>query len=296
MASILAEAYICRKLGWKVGNFAAGYGSYTPESILELCKNVYEITNEKLWLNIGVLPEPTIKKLAPYLEGIYGAVETTNEKVHNVVAPNKPIEPIEKMYGVCEKYNLKKAMTFIVGMGETIDDFETLKDFIERNRIDKIIFYALNPIKGTLFEHSKGPEISYYVDWIRKTRKNFPSIEITVGPWVNKMDSLHLMLDAGATSITKFPALKLFNTKHAERMEEEIKKSGFELQGTFTKMPIINFTEIQELSFDKKLKEEIILKVKEYLHSMEKPRHQHLPVVVQEDSGFGLPLSGHFSD
>src|SRR3989338_5469892 len=83
MASILAEAYLCKKLEWKVGNFAAGYGSYTPESIFELCKNVYEITNEKLWLNIGVLPEPTIKKLAPYLEGIYGAVETTNKEVRS---------------------------------------------------------------------------------------------------------------------------------------------------------------------------------------------------------------------
>ena len=78
-ASILAEAYLCKKLGWKVGNLAAGYGSYTHESILELVKSVYSITNEKLWLNVGVLPEKTIESLKPYLEGIYVAVETTNE-------------------------------------------------------------------------------------------------------------------------------------------------------------------------------------------------------------------------
>ena len=79
-ASILAEAYLCKKLGWKIGNLSAGYGSYTAESIQELVKNVFEINREKIWLNIGVLPESTIKKLAPYLEGLYGAVETTNEK------------------------------------------------------------------------------------------------------------------------------------------------------------------------------------------------------------------------
>src|SRR3989338_4175493 len=224
MASILAEAYLCKKLGWKRGNFAAGYGSYTPKSILELCKNVYEITDEKFWLNIGVLSEKTIASLAPYLEGIYGAVETINEEVHKKVAPNKPIAPIEKMYGICEKYNLKKAMTFIVGMGETMEDFEKLKAFIAKNRIDKIIFYALNPIKGTEFENSKGPEINYYIGWIRKTRENFPDIEIVAGPWVNRVDHICSMLNAGADAITKFPAIKLFNSEFARIIEQEIIK------------------------------------------------------------------------
>ena len=43
MASVLAEAYLCRKLGWKIGFLSAGYGNYTQSSILELCKNVYEV-------------------------------------------------------------------------------------------------------------------------------------------------------------------------------------------------------------------------------------------------------------
>ena len=164
-ASILAEAYLCKKLGWKVGNLAAGYGSYTHESILELVKSVYSITarttsgtnsvgSEKLWLNVGVLPEKTIEALKPYLEGIYVAVETTNEEVHKKTAPNKPIAPIERMYKICDKHNLKKAMTFIVGMGETIDDFDPLKNFIIKNNLDKVVFYALNPIKGTMFENN----------------------------------------------------------------------------------------------------------------------------------------------
>ena len=158
-ASILAEAYLCRKLGWKVGNLAAGYGSYTQESILDLVKKVHEISGQKIWLNIGVLPEKIIEALSPYLEGVFGAVETVNLDIHKKVSPNKPIEPIENMFKICEKYNLKKAMTFIVGLGETIEDFEKLKDFIVKNKIDKIVFYALNPIKGSVFEDSKGPSI-----------------------------------------------------------------------------------------------------------------------------------------
>jgi len=269
-ASILAEAYLCKKLGWKVGNLAAGYGSYTPESIMELVKNVYAITNEKLWLNIGVLPEKTISSLAPYLGGIYGAVETTNETVHKLVAPNKPIAPIEKMYRICEKYSLKKAMTFIIGMGETISDFNSLKDFIAKNNVDKIVFYALNPIKRTIFENSKGPDIYYYVEWIRKTRENFPNIDIVAGPWVNRIDNLHLMLDAGANAITKFPAIKLFNTEYAKNIEEEINKAGFELQGSFTKIPSINIDEVDNLNFDSELKNNIKIKLNQYINQLNK--------------------------
>jgi len=287
-ASILAEAYLCKKLGWKIGNLAAGYGSYTQESILELCKSVYEIYGSKFWLNIGVLPEKTIEKLTPYLDGIYGAVETVNMEIHKIVSPNKPIAPIENMYKTCDKFNLKKAMTFIVGMGETIDDFPKLKDFINKNKLDKIVFYALNPIKGTMFEHSSGPNIDYYLEWIKKTREEFPNLDIVAGPWVERVKDVVSMLDAGANSITKFPVIKLFNSKIAKTIESEIKNSGYELQGTFTKIPEIYFEEIKKLSFDeihenqrfsghrkskgfsRDLKENIIKKVEEYLNSMRK--------------------------
>lgn len=273
-ASILAEALICKKLGWKIGFLSAGYGSYTEESIFNLVKKIYSINDEKLWLNIGVLPEKTIEKLEPYLEGICGAVETTNETVHKQVAPNKPIAPIENMFRVCEKFNLKKAMTFIIGLGETKDDFESLKIFIIKNKIDKITFYALNPIKGTAFEDKKGPEINYYIEWIKKTRDEFPNLNIVAGPWVNKVDSIGLMLKAGANSITKFPAIKLFNSNHAKIIEEEIQKNNYKLEGTFTKLPIIDtekeINDLDENLFSENLKNNIKLKLEQYLKQLNK--------------------------
>jgi biotin synthase-like enzyme len=269
-ASILAEAYICKKLGWKIGFLSAGYGSYTTESILELCKNIHEITNQKLWLNIGILDKKTIEKLSPYLEGICGAVETTNQKIRKKVAPNKPLVPIEKMYKICDKYHLKKSMTFIIGLGETINDFASLKKFIIKNKIDKIIFYALNPIKGTIFEKSKGPKIDYFVEWIQKTRKTFPKINIVAGHWVNRVNYIHLMLAAGADAITKFPAIRLFNTEFAKTIEKEIKTAGYKFEGTFTKMPKINIDEIDNLNFDNLLKNRIKIKLKQYISQLNK--------------------------
>lgn len=284
MSSMLAEVFLGHKLGWKIGALSAGYGSYTQESILELCKNVFEITKEKMWLNIGVLPEPTIKILAPYLEGIYGAVETVNEEVHKKVAPNKPIAPIEKMYGVCDAYGLKKSMTFIVGMGETIADFPKLQAFVAKHKIDKVTFYALNPIKGTMFENDSGPSIEYYLEWIRKTAQAFPEIDVVAGMWVNRVDKISDMLKAGATSITKFPALNLFNTNFAKTIEQEVEKGGCEFVGTLTRLPEIDIGEIDSYSFDATLKTELKEKVTQYLESMEKNANK---VVVEQLQDLG---------
>ena len=80
---------------------------------------------------------------------------------------------------------------------------------------------------------------------------------------------IHSMLNAGADAITKFPAIKLFNTTHAKNIENEINLANYELKGTFTKLPEIDFSEINKLNFDQELKIQIIRKIKEYLKTME---------------------------
>jgi len=267
-ASILAEAYLCKKLGWKIGMISAGYGSYTPESLLDLCKKVNEISNQKVWLNVGVLNENTIESVKGYLEGVFGAVETVNDEARKKALPSKPIQPIESMFEILDNYNLKKAMTIIIGLGETIGDFNLLKKFIIKSKINKIVFYALNPIKGTIFEKGKGPKEEYFIEWIEKTRKEFPKLDIVAGHWVNRVQYIHKMLDAGANSITKYPAIKLFNSEFSKTIEKEIKKAGLEFEGTLTKLPEIDYKEIGELSFDEELKEEIKRKVRGYLKGM----------------------------
>ena len=106
------------------------------------------------------------------------------------------------------------------------------------------------------------------MDWIRRTREAFPSISITAGPWVNKIGHLAHMLDAGADSITKFPAIKLFNSIHAKTMEGEITGNGYGLEGTLTKMPAIDFQDIEELDLDGAMKQSIIEKANEYISSI----------------------------
>jgi len=156
-------------------------------------------------------------------------------------------------------------------LGEKLFDFKYLRDFINKNKLDRITFYRLKPQKGTIFEGKKGPEIDYYVEWVKKTRKEFPKIKIVVGSWLTHLDEIHLLLEAGADSITKFPSIRKFNTKYAKKIEDEAKKAGRKFDGTLTKVPKVDLEkELSKLDIDKKLKNNIKIKLGDYLERMGK--------------------------
>jgi biotin synthase-like enzyme len=268
-ASILAEVLILKQCGWKIGFISAGTRSWPFPELMNLIKSIYQIYQEKFWLNIGVLSETEIKQLKPYIEGVCGTIECVNLPLRKELCPTKPLEPILKSFELYKKHDMKSAITIIIGLGETIDDFKQLEAYIKGYSIDKVIFYALNPIEETLFK--KGPEIDYYLAWIKKTRDTFPKLDIVAGHWVNRVDYIGKMLDAGVNTITKFPALKLFNSKYAKEIEQQCNKDHTEFQGTLTKLPNIDVEkELKKLNVDEKTKEDIKKKLQQYLKQMSK--------------------------
>ena len=267
--SIFSEAIITKACGWDVEFLSGGYDSYSFDEIVFITKTISEITGKKQWLNIGTLNKSELQKILPYIEGFTGAVECVNEKVRKQVCPSKPLAPIIKTYKYCDELNIKKGMTQIIGLGETIEDFSHLKKFIEENKIDRITFYSLNPQKGTCF--TKSPELEYYTSWIKKTRESFPNLEIIAGAWHDKTNYFSKILEAGADNFTKFPGIKMFGTDKAKDVEHEIKIAKKEFIGTFTKMPKIDWDfEIEKLSLNKPLEMRLKKKLVEYLKKMEK--------------------------
>jgi biotin synthase-like enzyme len=256
--SILAEAAICKACGWKVEFLSGGYESYDIEELVEIVKGVYEITKQKQWLNVGCLKKDEIKKFLPYIEGVCGAVECINPELHDKLCPSKQISESVEMFKACDELGLKKSMTLIVGLGETEKDISLLIEFIGKHSVDKITFYALNPHEGTVFK--KGPSTEYYVKWISAARKAFPKLQIVAGSWVDRLEEISQLLDAGADAITKFPSIKLFNSKFAKEIEKQAKKAGRKFEGTMTKMPEINLNE-----FDEKTREKISQYIKQML-------------------------------
>ena len=179
------------------------------------------------------------------------------------------MDEIIEMFKICDELSLKKTITIIIGLGETIDDFENLKKLIKTHKIDKITFYALKPQKGTIFK--KGPSKDYYAEWIVKTRKEFPNLPIVAGSWLDRLDEIHLLLNAGANAITKFPAIRYFNSKYARKIEHEAKLAERKFIGTLTKLPKFDIDkELRKLNFSEELKEKIKQKFEEYLQEMKK--------------------------
>jgi len=266
-ASIFAEAIISKACRWEVEFLSGGYDSFSSDELLFIIKGVYEITGKKQWLNIGALKEEELKNFSPYVEGFIGTLECANPELRNKICPSKPMSEILSSFAACNKLGIKKGITVIIGLGETIADFDILEKFIRENNISRITFYSLNPQKGTPFKTS--PSIDYYEQWVKKTRKAFPDLWITAGAWHDKINYFSRLLKAGANNITKFPVLRLFGTEKAREVEEEVQLAGRKFIGTLTKLPKIDWNkEVDKLGFDAELKKKIKIKLNSYLKKM----------------------------
>ena len=238
MASILVEAVLAKNLGWNIEFLTGGYGIYPFEELLEIIQNVNKIIGRKVWVNLGAFTKEQLEQFKPYVEGICASIETVEENLHNELCPDKPIQPYSEMLKTAKEMGFKTSIAIIIGLGET--SIALLHKFIEKHKLDRITFYALKPVKGTIFENKEGPTSEYYADWIAKTRIEFPKIEIIAGTTARRYKEAETLFRAGANAITKFPATKLFGTEQAEVIEEGAKKAGRTFKGTLTKLPNID--------------------------------------------------------
>ncbi len=282
LEGVLAEAYLCAKLGWEIEFISGGVESYTMDELEELLRYVYLITGKKQWLNIGIMGRDRLERFKPFLEGVTGTIETVNPEIHKIVCPSKPVKPIEFMFDSAGQIGLKKAMTIIIGLGESIEDFPLLDEFIRKHNVSRIIFYALNPIKGTPFEGKQGPEIEYFVEWIARTRIAFSKLEIIAGIWVSRVDYTGLILKAGANYLTKFPALKLFGSEHARAFVKNAEKER-KFLGTLTELPEMELSEIDRMDIPISLREKTKAKISEYVKMI---RKKNSLLTVNSDGNF----------
>lgn len=269
--SILAEFLLAKKLGWSIGFFTGGIGVFTPEEVEILLKSAYEIMGEKIWLSVGPLSKPLLQRYLPYIKGVVGSTETINPELHKKVCPSKPLEPYENMFLAARELGLKRAMTFIVGMGETKDDLHLVKAFIEKYRIEKIHVYSLIPQEGTMFENASMPSKEEHAWWIAQLRVTFPTLDIQCGIWEDRVERTSYLLRAGANSLSKFKALKLFGTETAREIERQAALAERTFHGTITVLPDIDWDgEVDKLAFDMELKGRMKKKMHEYLKGMKK--------------------------
>ncbi|WP_424354271.1 radical SAM protein [Methanobacterium sp. MBAC-LM] len=230
--SILAEAELCRRTGMKIEFLSGGYGSYSTEEIRNISREIYGITGEPVWLNIGITKD--LEEYGEEIAGITGAVEVANPELHDKICPSKSLEDITEMLEFAGDLGFQKAITVILGLGETPDDLKYLFDMIKNVGIDRVTFYSLNPHKETIYENEPQPASLYYAGVVAATRIKFPKLKIITGTWIDNLANMGPLLLSGANGLTKFPLFKMFGTRYGKRVEQEVYWAGRELVGTFT--------------------------------------------------------------
>ena len=232
VSNIYAEAEMCKRLDWNIEFLSGGYESFTTSEIKEIASTIKDITGDGVWLNTGITDD--LGEFGSEIKGITGAVEVANPTIHNNVCPSKSLDDISNMLDVAGDLGFKKAITIILGLGETLEDVEYVIDYIKEHKIDRVIFYSLNPHKETIYADESQPASLYYAQVVARIRLEFPDIEIICGTWIDNLANIGILILSGANGITKFPLFKMFGTKYGKRVEEEVKWSGRRLKGTFT--------------------------------------------------------------
>ncbi len=232
VSNIYAEAEMCKRLDWNIEFLSGGYKSFTTQEIKDIATTIKDITGDGVWLNTGITDD--LDQYGSEIKGITGAVEVANPEIHNRVCPSKKLEDISNMLDIAGDLGFKKAITIILGLGETLDDVDYIIDYIKDHKIDRVIFYSLNPHKETIYANSSQPASLYYAQVVAQVRLAFPDIEIICGTWIDNLANIGILILSGANGITKFPLFKMFGTKYGKRVEEEVKWAGRQLKGTFT--------------------------------------------------------------
>ena len=230
--NIYAEAEMCKRLDWNIEFLSGGYESFTTQEIKQIATTIKDITGDGVWLNTGITDD--LAEYGSEIKGITGAVEVANPQIHKRVCPSKKLEDISNMLDMAGDLGFKKAITIILGLGETLEDTSYIIDYIKEHKIDRVIFYSLNPHKETIYANSSQPASLYYAQVVAEVRLAFPDIEIICGTWIDNLANIGILILSGANGITKFPLFKMFGTKYGKRVEEEVKWAGRQLKGTFT--------------------------------------------------------------
>ncbi len=239
-SSILAEAELLRRIGWRAAFVSGGYGAYSLEEIRDITEQIGEIMGAPTWLNVGVLSKEELSSFSGIAEGVVASVETLRDDLREKICPGKPIEPMREMLTNARDLGLKTGITVILGLGEGPEDLSRLIDFVEDYRLDKVTVYSLNPHESTPFSDSAPPSSLYQAGVIAALRLRFPELKIVAGTWIDQLPNIGIALLAGANGITKYPLYKMFGNRYGKKVEDEILYAGREIVGTFTDRARLN--------------------------------------------------------
>lgn len=275
-ASILAEALVCKLMGWRVGYITGGLRVESTDYLITLLNRLEEVLEKKPWMNFGPYTHKEVLQLKPHVGGMGSAIESFDEDLHNYICPSKPLKALKRFLGHLDQEGLGKLITIILGIGEKKSDIETVIKEIATYNITAVQLCFLKPQENTVFSEVPPPDPDYMSWWIAKLRIAHPKLIIKVALVRERMSDIKQYLDAGANGFSRFMVFKDFNTDYAKQLEQGCKDANRELQGTFTTLPQNTIKEeVKKLSFDQELKKEIEKKANQYWKRLENNKRKN---------------------
>lgn len=268
-ASILAEILVCKAMGWKIGYLTGGLRVESTKEMVELLENVNSVLDEKVKMNFGPYTRREVEAFAPHILGMGVAIESFDPKLHEYICPSKPLSALENTLESLKELGLKKFITIILGLGETQEDLEKLKEKIIQYDIDKVQLCFLKAQKNTVFEKVPAPDPEYMAWWIANLRVAFPKLEIKVALVRERTSDIALYLRAGMNSFSRFMAFNDVGSKIAKDLIVGCENANRKLQGHFLEMPEINSEELI-VNVPKALKDSVKKKADQYLNKLTK--------------------------
>ena len=270
-ASILAEALVCRAMGWKIGYLTGGLRVETPQYLIDLAQKMEAVINQKTTLNFGPYSRPAIEQYRPHILGMGAAIESFDEELHSFICPSKPLPSLLRFLGDLQELQLQKLITIILGIGERQEEVYIAVENIKKYNIEKVQLCFLKPQAGTIFNEIPSPDPYYMAWWIANIRIACPKVIITIALVRSQLPNLALYLRAGANNVTRFLVFKYFGSSLARDLEQQCAQAGRTLRGHFMTLPVVDIPSlVDNLPFPAFQKAKILYKAEQYYQKLKK--------------------------
>ncbi len=267
--SILAEALVCKVMGWKIGYITGGLRVESTEYFISLISKINKITEEKIMMNFGPYAKSEIVTLKPHISGMGSAIESFDEDLHSFICPSKPLKSLMTFLGNLKDQGLQKLITIILGIGERKEDAEIVIQKISQYNIEKVQLCFLKAQEKTIFNDVPPPNPEYMAWWIATLRTGCPKLDIKVALVRERVGDVELYLNAGANGFSRFMVFSDFDSEYAKELEEGCVRAGRTLRGHFTSLPDVDIAKaVDQLPFDEELKQKILPKAKQYYQKL----------------------------
>jgi biotin synthase-like enzyme len=271
VASILAECFVMKQMGWTVGYITGGLRVESTEDMIILLDYLHIVLDEKPMMNFGPYTQKEVAQFAPHVRGMGSAVESFDEELHKFICPSKPLPALMKFLGYLKEYKLQKLITIILGIGEKMSDVDEVIKYVHEYEITTVQLCFLKPQQRTVFSHTPSPDPQYMAWWAAKLRIGCPTLKIKVALVKDRIVDFSLMLDAGVNCFSRYMVFSDFASDFATELELECEKSGRKLIGEFKHVPHIDIDgELQKLDLPLAVKEDMRPKIMSYIRRLKK--------------------------